>query len=51
MDPETGAIVALAVHPADGGDTTTMWGTLEQACSSLQEVREDETVAERRRVN
>jgi transposase len=44
VDLETGAIVAPAVHPADEGDTTTMWGTLEQACSSLQEVREDDTV-------
>ena len=44
VDLETGAIVAPAVHPADEGDTTTMWGTLEQACRSLQEVREDETV-------
>ena len=44
VDLETGAIVAPAVHPADEGDTTTMWGTLEQACNSLQEVREDETV-------
>jgi len=44
VDLETGAIVAPAVHPADEGDTTTMWDTLEQACNSLQEVREDETV-------
>jgi transposase len=44
VDLDTGAIVAPAVHPADEGDTTTMWGTLEQACQSLQEVREDETV-------
>ena len=44
VDLETGAIVAPAVHPADEGDTTTLLGTLEQACSSLQEVREDETV-------
>jgi len=44
VDLETGAIVAPAVHPADEGDTTTLLGTLEQACTSLQEVREDETV-------
>lgn len=44
VDLDTGAIVAPAVHPANEGDTTTMWGTLEQACNSLQEVREDETV-------
>jgi transposase len=44
VDLETGAIVAPAVHPADEGDTTTMWGTLEQACTSLREVRDDPTV-------
>jgi transposase len=44
VDLETGAIVAPAVHAADEGDTTTLLGTLEQACQSLQEVREDETV-------
>jgi len=44
VDLETGAIVAPAVHPADEGDTTTLPGTLEQACQSLQEVREDDTV-------
>jgi transposase len=44
VDLDTGAIVAPAVHPADEGDPTTMWGTLEQACQSLQEVREDPTV-------
>ena len=44
VDLETGAIVAPAVHPADEGDTTTLPGTLEQACTSLREVREDETV-------
>ena len=45
VDLETGAIVAAELHPADEGDTTTLMGTLEQACQSLQEVREDETVA------
>ena len=45
VDLETGAIVAAELHPADEGDTTTLMGTLEQACESLQEVREDETVA------
>jgi transposase len=44
VDLDTGAIVAPAVHPADEGDPTTLMGTLEQACTSLQEVREDETV-------
>ena len=45
VDLDTGAIVAAAVHPADAGDTTTIWGTLEQAGGSLQEVRTDATVA------
>ncbi len=49
VDLETGAIVAAEIHPANEGDTTTLLGTLEQACNSLREVREDETVAERRR--
>ena len=49
VDLETGAIVAAEIHPADAGDTTTLLGTLEQGCISLREVREDETVAERRR--
>ena len=44
VDLETGALVAPAVHPADAGDPTTLMGTLEQACQSLQGVREDETV-------
>jgi len=44
VDLDTGAIVAPVVHPADEGDPTTLMGTLEQACASLQEVREDETV-------
>jgi hypothetical protein len=44
VDLDTSAIVAPAVHPADEGDPTTMWGTLEQAANSLQEVREDPTV-------
>ena len=44
VDLETGAIVAAVVHPADEGDTTTLLGTLEQACESLAEVRVDETV-------
>jgi transposase len=44
VDLDTSAIVAPAVHPADEGDPTTLMGTLEQACTSLQEIREDETV-------
>lgn len=44
-------IVAAAVPPADEGNTTTLPGTLEQACQSLRKVREDEAVAERRQAN
>jgi len=44
VDLETGALVAAAIHPADQGDTTTIMGTLEQACQSLQEVREGQAV-------
>jgi len=45
VDLETGAIVAAGIHAADKGDTTTLMETLEQACESLQEVREDEKPA------
>jgi transposase len=45
VDLDTGAILAAEIHPADHGDTTTMYGTLEKAASSLEEVREDPTVA------
>ena len=41
VDLETGAIVAPVVHPADAGDPATLMSTLEQACESLREVRED----------
>jgi transposase len=44
VDLDTGAIVAAEIHLANEGDTTTMWGTLEKAANSLQEVREDEQV-------
>lgn len=46
VDLDTGAIVAAEIHLANEGDTTTMWGTLEKAAESLQEVREDEQVSE-----
>lgn len=45
VDLETGAILAVEIHPADQGDTTTIYGTLEKAASSVEEVREDPTVA------
>jgi transposase len=41
VDLDSGAIVAAEIHLANEGDTTTMWGTLEKAAESLQEVRED----------
>jgi transposase len=44
VDLDTGAIVAAEIHLANEGDTTTMWGTLEKAAHSLQEVREDAQV-------
>jgi len=44
VDLDTGAIVAAEIHLANAGDTTTMWGTLEKAAESLQEVREDARV-------
>lgn len=44
VDLDTGAIVAAEIHLAHEGDTTTMWGTLEKAAESLQEVREDAQV-------
>lgn len=44
VDLDTGAIIAAEIHLANEGDTTTMWGTLEKAANSLQEVREDEQV-------
>jgi transposase len=46
VDLDTGAIVAAEIHLASEGDTTTMWGTLEKAAESLQEVREDAQVVE-----
>ncbi len=44
VDLETGAIVAPEIHAADEGDTTTLPGTLERACESLREVRDDADV-------
>lgn len=51
VDLDTGAIVAAEIHLANEGDTTTMWGTLEKAADSLQEVREDEQVIENCQAN
>jgi transposase len=51
VDLDTGAIVAAEIHLANEGDTTTMWGTLEKAANSLQEVREDVQVQENCQAN
>jgi transposase len=51
VDLESGAIVAVEIHAADQGDTTTIWGTLEKAAQSLQEVRNDERVVEKCKTN
>lgn len=51
VDLDTGAIVAAEIHLANEGDTTTMWGTLEKAANSLQEVREDVQVQATCQVN
>jgi transposase len=51
VDLDTGAIVAAEIHLANEGDTTTMWGTLEKAAESLQEVREDAQVVENCQAN
>ena len=51
VDLDTGAIVAAEIHLANEGDTTTMWGTLEKAANSLQEVREDARVVENCQAN
>jgi hypothetical protein len=45
VDLQTGAIVAVEIHEANQGDTTTMWSTLEKAAESLCEVSTDETLA------
>ncbi|MBP7745796.1 MAG: transposase [Phycisphaerae bacterium] len=44
VDLDTGAIVAAEIHLANEGATTAMWGTLEKAATSLQDVREDAQV-------
>src|SRR4051812_38148257 len=43
VDPDTGAIVAAEVHPADQGDTATLPGTLEAAEANLAAVGAEPT--------
>jgi transposase len=40
-----GAILAVALHPADAGDTSTLGGTLAAATTNLREVADDERTA------
>lgn len=40
MDLETGAMVSAVIHPADHGDTQTMWETLAEASENLSAVQE-----------
>ena len=40
-----GAILAVAVHPADAGDTSTLGETLAAAAANLREVADDERTA------
>jgi transposase len=47
VDLDTGAVIAAEIHPADLGDTTTMWGTLERASDAIQTLSEDETVGQK----
>jgi len=43
VDLDTGAIVAAEIHPADEGDTTTIFKTLEEAQANLAEVGAEPT--------
>ena len=40
MDLETGAMVSAVIHPADHGDTDTMWETLAEASENLSTVED-----------
>jgi len=40
MDLETGAMVSAVIHPADHGDTETMWETLAEASENLSTVED-----------
>ena len=46
MDLETGAMVSAVIHPADQGDTTTMWGTLAEACENVDRIGESPAIIE-----
>jgi len=46
VDLQTGAIVAVTLQGADQGDTTTLWGTMEESVENLREVTDDPKTAE-----
>jgi transposase len=41
VDMDTQAIVAVTVQPADRGDTTSLWKTMEESVENLREVTDD----------
>ena len=41
VDLDSGAVLAVTVQPADAGDTTTVYETLDRAAETLREVRDD----------
>lgn len=46
VDMDSGAVLAVTVQPADAGDTTTLYETLEKTCQTLEEVAEDPETAD-----
>jgi transposase len=46
VDMDSGAVLVVTVQPADAGDTTTLYETLEKTCQTLEEVTEDPETAE-----
>jgi transposase len=46
VDLDTGAIVAVALQPADRGDTTSLWTTLAESSENLRDVTDDPKTAE-----
>ncbi len=46
LDLETGAMVSAVIHPADQGDTQTVWGTLAEASENLSTVDEGQQQGE-----
>jgi len=46
VDMESGAILAVTIQPANGGDTTTWRATAEQACTNLNQLIADPVTKE-----